>query len=73
MAMLRHRAAAGSTLPTRLLYSSRTFEDIIFRGELERLASPAAVSLLCEMGAELELMCLRQSAPPLLPARRLDL
>jgi ferredoxin-NADP reductase len=42
MAMLRHRAAAGSALPTRLLYSSRTFEDIIYRAELERLASPGS-------------------------------
>jgi ferredoxin-NADP reductase len=40
MAMLRHRAAAGSTVSARLLYSSRTFDDIIFRGELERLAAP---------------------------------
>jgi ferredoxin-NADP reductase len=37
MAMLRHRAAIGSTVPTRLLYSSRSFEDIIYRGELTRL------------------------------------
>src|SRR3989441_3849909 len=29
MAMLRHRAAVGSTIPTRLLYSSRSFEDVI--------------------------------------------
>ena len=39
MAMIRHRALAGDTRPTRLLYSSRTFEDIIYRTELERLAS----------------------------------
>jgi ferredoxin-NADP reductase len=39
MAMLRHRAAARSTVSARLLYSSRTFEDIIFRAELERLAA----------------------------------
>lgn len=38
MAMLRHRAAAGSTIPAVLLSSSRTFEDIIYRDELERLA-----------------------------------
>jgi ferredoxin-NADP reductase len=38
MAMLRHRAAAGSTVPACLLYSSRTFEDIIYRAELDRLA-----------------------------------
>ena len=37
MAMIRHRAAAGVTNPTRLLYSSRTFEHIIYYPELERL------------------------------------
>jgi ferredoxin-NADP reductase len=36
MAMLRHRAATGSDVPARLLYSSRTLEDVIFREELER-------------------------------------
>src|SRR5215204_1784169 len=30
MAMIRHRAAAGSDVPTRLLYSSRSYEEIIF-------------------------------------------
>ncbi len=38
MAMLRHRAAAGSHVPARLLYSSRTAEDIIFRADLDRMA-----------------------------------
>jgi ferredoxin-NADP reductase len=38
MAMLRHRAATGSQVPTRLLYSSRSLDDVIFREELERLA-----------------------------------
>jgi ferredoxin-NADP reductase len=38
MAMLRHRAATGSQVPARLLYSSRSLEDVIFREELERLA-----------------------------------
>ena len=38
MAMLRHRAAVGSNVPTRLLYSSRTYEEIIYRKELENLA-----------------------------------
>src|SRR6266516_2421711 len=37
MAMLRHRAAVGSTVPTRLLYSSRSDADIIYRDELDRL------------------------------------
>jgi ferredoxin-NADP reductase len=39
MAMVRHRAAAGSQVPARLLYSSRTLEDVIFREELERLTA----------------------------------
>jgi ferredoxin-NADP reductase len=37
MAMIRHRAAAGSDADTRLLYSSRGWDDIIYRDELERL------------------------------------
>jgi ferredoxin-NADP reductase len=37
MAMLRHRAAAGSTVPARLLYSSRSYEDIIYRDVLDLL------------------------------------
>lgn len=39
MAMLRHRAAAGSPGNATLLYSSRTFEDIIYRTELEDLGA----------------------------------
>jgi ferredoxin-NADP reductase len=39
MAMIRHRAAVGSDVPTRLLYSSRSYEEIIYREELETLAS----------------------------------
>ena len=39
MAMLRHRARAGSRVPTRLLFSSRAFEEIIYREELDRLVS----------------------------------
>lgn len=39
MAMLRHRAAAGASTPTRLLYSSRTQDDVIYREELDQLAS----------------------------------
>lgn len=37
MAMLRHRAATASSIPTRLLYSSRSYEDIIYRDELASL------------------------------------
>ncbi|CAA9542121.1 MAG: Flavodoxin reductases (ferredoxin-NADPH reductases) family 1, partial [uncultured Thermomicrobiales bacterium] len=39
MAMLRHRTATGSDVPARLLYSSRSYEEIIYRGELENLAA----------------------------------
>ena len=39
MAMLRHRAAAGSHIPARLLYSSRTPEDVIYATELEKLSA----------------------------------
>ncbi|MGH2585913.1 MAG: ferredoxin reductase [Dehalococcoidia bacterium] len=42
MAMLRHRAAAGSDAPVRLLYSSRSAEEIIYRHELDRLAAADA-------------------------------
>jgi ferredoxin-NADP reductase len=38
MAMLRHRAVAGVENPARLLYSARTYEQIIYREELETLA-----------------------------------
>jgi ferredoxin-NADP reductase len=39
MAMLRHRAHAGADVRATLLYSSRTYEDIIYRAELDRLAA----------------------------------
>ena len=39
MAMPRHRASTGSTPPTRLLLSVRNLEDIIYRDELDELAS----------------------------------
>ena len=39
MAMVRHRARARSTTPVRLLYSSRTFDDVIYREELDRLVA----------------------------------
>src|SRR5215212_573345 len=39
MAMIRHRAAARSDAPTRLLYSSRSREDVIYAEELDRLSA----------------------------------
>jgi ferredoxin-NADP reductase len=38
MAMLRHRAAGGIAIPATLLLSSRTFDDVIYREELDGLA-----------------------------------
>jgi ferredoxin-NADP reductase len=46
MAMLRDRSAAGSTVPAVLLYSSRTYEDIIYREELFRMAAKEADGLV---------------------------
>ena len=48
MAMLRHRAAALETadlrhnVPARLLYSSRRWDEVIYRAELARLAEDDA-------------------------------
>ena len=39
MAMIRHRELVRDMPATKLLYSSRTFEDIIYRAELDRLAA----------------------------------
>jgi len=37
--MLRHRAAIKSVVPVRLLYSSRSLDDVIYRDELMHLAA----------------------------------
>lgn len=39
MAMLRHRVAAGSDIPVRLLYSVRTPLDVVYRRELDAIAT----------------------------------
>jgi ferredoxin-NADP reductase len=39
VAMLRHRSATGSSTPARLLFSSRSLQDVIYRRELERLVA----------------------------------
>jgi ferredoxin-NADP reductase len=39
MAMIRHLKVAGSDAPVSLLYSSRSYEEIIFREELAELAA----------------------------------
>jgi ferredoxin-NADP reductase len=38
MAMIRHRFARGSHVPTRLLYSSRSLEEVIYKSELDQFA-----------------------------------
>ncbi len=42
MAMIRHRAAHASTVPIRLLYSSRTLDDVIYQQELRQRAGADA-------------------------------
>ncbi len=37
MAMVRHRARMGSSVPARLLYSSRSHDEIVYREEMDRL------------------------------------
>jgi ferredoxin-NADP reductase len=39
MAMIRHRANSDKKVPTKLLYSSRSYEEVIYREELGRLAA----------------------------------
>src|SRR5215203_6589005 len=39
MAMIRHRAIVSSGVPARLLFSSRSYVEIIYRKELENLAA----------------------------------
>ncbi len=39
MAMLRHREASGNRNPALLIYSSRSFDDIIYRKELDALVA----------------------------------
>jgi len=42
-AILRHRERIGSTVPTRMLYSSRSLEDVIYRQELDQYRGGAEV------------------------------
>ena len=45
MAMIRHRAAQGSRVPTHLLYSSRAYDEIIYRQELAQLAADPTLTV----------------------------
>ena len=44
-AMLRHRAAIGSGVPVRLLYSARSLDEAIYHAELMALAEHGAVDV----------------------------
>jgi len=39
MAMIRHRANSQNKVPTKLLYSSRSYDDVIYREELHRISA----------------------------------
>jgi ferredoxin-NADP reductase len=43
--MLRHRAAARSSVPARLLYSARSLDEVIYREELARLGADDEVDV----------------------------
>lgn len=45
MSMLRHHKVSDASNPVRLLYSSRSFENIIYREELEQLAKSPDVKV----------------------------
>ncbi len=44
--ILRRRALAGSAVPTRLLYSSRSLEDVIYRAEFDALSDVEVIHAL---------------------------
>jgi ferredoxin-NADP reductase len=46
MSMLRYRPAIGNDVPVTLLYSSRSWEEIIYREELDRLATGPALRVV---------------------------
>jgi ferredoxin-NADP reductase len=56
MAMIRHRSRSGSATRARLLYSSRSWDDVIYRDELTELAG-------CSDGVEV-VHTLTRSQPP---------
>jgi len=44
-AMLRHYVAVGSAVPLRVLYSSRSLEDVIYREELTRMRDEKGIDI----------------------------
>ena len=45
-AMLRHRLASGSDAPVRLVYSSRSLEEVIYRDELDRVGTSDGIDVV---------------------------
>lgn len=39
MSMIRHRANSQNKVPTKLLYSSHSYDDVIYREELDRISA----------------------------------
>jgi ferredoxin-NADP reductase len=50
--MLRHHAATGSSVPVRLLYSSRSFGDLIYRNELAQLDASTRIDVFYTLTRE---------------------
>jgi ferredoxin-NADP reductase len=46
MAMIRHRVATGADVPIRLLYSARSPDEVIYRTDLERVASQPGIEVV---------------------------
>jgi ferredoxin-NADP reductase len=46
MSMLRYRATIGSDVPATLLYSSRSWDDVIYQRELDALAADAGLRVV---------------------------
>ncbi len=44
--MLRHRVATASDVPVRLVYSSRSLDEVIYREDLARLGAHAGVEVV---------------------------
>jgi ferredoxin-NADP reductase len=50
--MARHRARVGSSASMRLLYSSRSWDEVIYRDELETLGAEVVFTLTREQPAD---------------------
>jgi ferredoxin-NADP reductase len=46
MSMLRYREAIGSAIPAALLYSARSWDEIIYREELDRLSADPGLRVI---------------------------